>query len=423
MSDDVPGKGGFSGTSEFSRLLHPQELAVNAGSMLFDHMTRTDATPGRFNETRFQFLNRSASPYFGVVRDLIEEWLSLVPAEHRPDLLGRLQKDNASHCSAFWELYLHEGYRRSGCDIEIHPVVDDSPNRPDFRIHSADGGFYLEAVRVGDNGAKIAADRRLDAVYQVLSDLKIQDFSLSVSTNRMGAAPLATRALRAELIQWVTGLDAGGVSAAIADGRTIDMWALPQLPWRGDGWDLTFTALPVDIARRGVDRSALGAMGFATAGILDNVSGFRKVLEKKHGRYGRLNLPFVIAVESDKEIPTRAYDIDRVLYGLSARRPCDATREPSDLAEEGFWFGRNAWRRGDTPQIITSPGIAPWSIATQPADVWTTLEPAVEVPGQPPWLRRVVVGAESVPAGGADLAAHFGLDLDWVASSPNFDLR
>ena len=53
---------------------------------VFDDIVRTDGRPARYGEGRFEFLNRSASLYFGLVRDLIEEWFSHVPSQHQPGL-------------------------------------------------------------------------------------------------------------------------------------------------------------------------------------------------------------------------------------------------------------------------------------------------------------------------------------------------
>lgn len=68
-----------------------QPVTAYGREVVFDTFDRTDATPARHGESRFAFLNRSASTYFGCVRTLIEEWLSQVPVDHRPDLVGRLR--------------------------------------------------------------------------------------------------------------------------------------------------------------------------------------------------------------------------------------------------------------------------------------------------------------------------------------------
>src|SRR5579875_2612382 len=101
---------------------------------VFDAITRTDATPRRHNEGRFAFLNRSAFQYFQPVRDLIEEWFTHLPPEAKQDVRGALRSDDRQMESAFWELFLHEAYRCSGFDIEIHPELPGTPTRPDFRM-------------------------------------------------------------------------------------------------------------------------------------------------------------------------------------------------------------------------------------------------------------------------------------------------
>jgi hypothetical protein len=306
--------------------------------MLFGNIDRTDRTPKRPGESRFKFLNRSGTEYFGAVRELMEDWLSHVPAGDRSDLVGALRADDRQHESAFWELYLHEAYVRAGCQVQIHPDVPGTSNHPDFHVTLNSGEvFYLEAVGVGQDGSAISRDQRLQDVYRVLEAMKITDFILGLDAFDVGPRPLATGPLRAALRNWLTGLDPQAVGDAV-DAQSLGGFSpLPSFAWEKDGWSLMFHAFPVRDEVRGTPRRALGIMGAGQAHVVDNVTGLRRVLQQKCVRYGVLNAPFVTAVQSNTFIPTRDYEVDRVLYGLASGRPTDPRQEHAGLVEEGFW--------------------------------------------------------------------------------------
>jgi hypothetical protein len=122
---------------------------------LFGHGPRTDRAARSFNEPMCAFIDRSGDPFFAQVRHLMTGWLGHVPSEHVADLRRRLQsEDDAQFESAFWELYLHEAYLRSGYRLTIHPALAGTGHRPDFLIEGDDTRFYLEAVRACAPGGR-----------------------------------------------------------------------------------------------------------------------------------------------------------------------------------------------------------------------------------------------------------------------------
>jgi hypothetical protein len=229
--------------------------------MLFDRTARFDATPAKPDESRFQFLNRSASSYFAYVRSLIEAWLSHVPSEDRPDLVGALRGDNREHEAAFWELYLHEAYRRSGFDIKIYPVLAGATTRPDFYLERGSTRFYVEAVSVGQDPLSNAEDRRLQDVHRVLEELRIEDFIIGLEHYSIGSTALPTRPLRAALRKWLAKLDPDAVTSESLTSPYGGFDSLPEFRWEADGWSLVFHAFPLKTEARGQPRRALGVMG------------------------------------------------------------------------------------------------------------------------------------------------------------------
>ena len=391
--------------------------------MVFDDVPRTDATPARHDEGRFAFLNRSASRYFQHVRDLVEEWFSHLPEGAKNDLRGALRSDDRQSDSAFWELYLHEAYLRSGYHIEVHPELTGVAKHPDFRMTRGDAVFYVEAVSVGQDQPAVAEDRRLKTVHQILAELQVEDFALELSTYSVGPQPLATKKLRRELQRWIADLDFERVGDAVQAASAVGLSALPSISWEDMGWVLVFHALPLRQEARGRARSALGMLGPGEAQVVDNVTGISRVLDSKKEKYGQLDAPLIIAVLSNTPYPTRDYEVEQALFGLSAHRPHESIAHPESLVRDGLWLTRTGWRYGDIPQVLTVQGLKPWYVTKVQPRLWETLEPGAVMPGQPAWLARMDLTVEARPLSAPPMAVCFGLADDWPGMiEPDFDL-
>jgi hypothetical protein len=118
--------------------------------MLFTDRQRTDASPRRHDETLAAFLERVAGAYWDRVRHVLESWLERVGEEARNDLVGRLlDSDHRQHRSAYWELYLHESFRRGGWEVVPHPDIGRG-SRPDFQLHRDGDTVLVEAFVVSE---------------------------------------------------------------------------------------------------------------------------------------------------------------------------------------------------------------------------------------------------------------------------------
>jgi hypothetical protein len=68
-------------------------------------------------------------------------------------------------------LYLRALFEARGYDVEIHPPVADSANRPDFLVSGAEGSFYVEAITIGLSPEKDAEQKRLLTLLDVFMDV------------------------------------------------------------------------------------------------------------------------------------------------------------------------------------------------------------------------------------------------------------
>ncbi|MFI7081963.1 hypothetical protein ACIBO1_32240 [Micromonospora sp. NPDC049903] len=380
---------------------------------IFDDFIRTDHSPRKLNEVEYAFLNRSARLPFAEVRRLLTEWVDQYPSSERNSLIKSMQAgDDHEFESAFWELYLHEAYRRAGYSITVHPEVLGSSKRPDFLIDNGESRFYLEAVRASIATRALAEERRLSDVHAVLEKLPADTFKISFAYDSIGLRPLATTKLRNQLSQWLASLDPHAVSAAFAANPSRH--TLPRRAFKEDCWSLTFAALPLRPDTFGKGGQLVGLFGPRRAAGVDNVTPLIRAVGAKANRYGKLNAPLIVAVMANTEYPTRDYDIQRVLYGLSAAIPRQASECPSDLYQNGHWLTRKGWRRGHAPQVITTSNLKPWRVANVQPSLWTTLEPGVNIPLQPRWLAPVSVDTpEPTVSPAQPINELFGLPENW----------
>jgi len=379
---------------------------------LFDHGVRTDESRREDNEGVFAFLGRSARPSSGEVRWLLEDWLSHVPDwADRNHLRGTLasRKDDESFESGFWELYLHEAYRRSGYTVTIHPNVPGERTHPDFLVEGHGSRFYLEAVRVGTSPARRGQAQRLADVRTKLRAQRAGQFILSVTCHAIGPSALKTGELIAFLDRWLTSLSQEAAEGS--DDAELPRQRRPRTRWPGtpseNGWSFEFEAIPLSPPMQGTSLPLVGAF---TGSIADTASvspPLRRALETKAARYGR-DLPLVIAVLSNTALGTGDDDVGRALFGTHP-----STASPAGRSRPGLWRDGKGWRHDHVVQVIAAQDLYPWSITRQQPRVWANPRPraTLAVPTQPGWLRRVQVDeghlavADVLPA--ADPAAQF----------------
>jgi hypothetical protein len=403
----------FTQASRYLGEQHP-ELAETT---LFRDEPRTDRTAKRFNEPAYAFLNRSADPRIAEIRALMTSWLSNVPAKDQPDVRRQLKsKKDAQFESAFWELYLHEAYYRSGYSVTIHPPLNGTGRHPDFLVEGHGSRFYLEAVRACASGDEISQNKMLEDVRQLLDPLTAWRFRLDMTTLGLGKKPPNVTHLKRALREWLSGVDTADEDehkAAAARYRPVS-----HLTWRRDGWHFQFAAVPIDLERVRDGQRLVGT--HTSGGWSRDTERIISALSTKADGYGPLDAPLVIAVLSNSEFGTEDYEFETALYGaLIGRRPAAEAAPPDALHVPGHWYCETGWRHANSPQVIAALGLFPWTVAKVRPRLWNTLEPGILPPTQPAWLTPVHVTGPAPQLGPADsMSSLFGLPEPWPTVPP-----
>ncbi len=382
--------------------------------MLFDNVERINGNPSEHGEPLYTFLNRAAGDYWQSVRDVLTEWLSRYPAEEQRTMISRFRRtDRRGFLGAFWELYLHEVFRRLGFEVVLHPEVNGATRRPDFRLQLGTAVTYVEAVTIYEPQAHSIDDARLAPVLDAINNISSPDFRLAVEAYSIGILAPPVKRMCQTLESWVRALDVSAVSRPPSDSTSV-------LRWRHQGWDLRFTLIPRPSRDRGLAGSRAIGVYPGRAGIIDDHQVIRQRLGEKTRAYGRqLRDPFVIALRSYR--PTTDFEeLLTGLFGAACEHPDmirDGVIHRSRLVgANGFWLTNKGVQYQDVSAVLVAFELMPWSVARcQPwliANPWASRPLEIELP-----FNRVAVdtttGEIESRETGFQPPVHFDLPPDW----------
>ncbi|KAF0107818.1 MAG: hypothetical protein FD146_1449 [Anaerolineaceae bacterium] len=334
---------------------------------LFDEIQRVGTEGAGYAEPEFVYLNRTARKEFAQIRDLLEEWFIHYPTSGQLDLRNRFRSPNdCQHKAAFFELFLHELLLRLNCNVILHPSLEGNTKVPDFLVEpQSNYKFYLEAtVATGESTDGASARARENNVYDVMDRLiKSPDYFLWLTVRGAPTTPPPARKLASFVNSQLDILNYDEM-LRIYDLEGYD--SLPSWHFEHDGWQIDIRPTPKKSKARGKVGVRPIGMRSTDFHLVDHRTPIRDSIIDKGRKYGKLDLPYVIAVnaiELADEI-----DIMEALYGkeqFTFNIPDNATaiKEPKlTRALDGAWVSPKGPRYTRVSAILMATRLNTWNI-------------------------------------------------------------
>jgi hypothetical protein len=345
---------------------------------LFDDKERNDTGQIETRESHFAFLNRSAHPKCVYTRSLLEGWMQEYPDAHQKAIWASFRSDrDIQHWGAFFELYCHALLRHLGFTTSVQVVVDEAVNRPiDFLVQENDTPlFYLESTVATGSSAVFMNQRKIRELIDALNVLHNPDIQVSIGIRQESSHNLPLSQICTAVHQWLQTLDPDQV---LEQKRTTTYGKHPQYSWERDGWKISFLAIPRSKEERGTKGQTVLYHGW-TARRVEVQKSLKEAFDEKANRYGKLHLPYVIAVDV-LAIDSFGSNIGEVLFGKEVvlidtqSEKTTLTRSPllpnRPRSENGLWFDRRGQRNQQISAVLLVNDLLPWEIAHKTPVLW-----------------------------------------------------
>lgn len=339
---------------------------------LFPKVARTRLQPCRRGEKLFDFYNECARPGYDEFRLYMNLWLSEIPDAHRSELIARMRAGDREFQSGSIEIFVHAAFRRLGCDIEVHPVVENTNKRPDFGI--LDEGrisAYVEVTTVNPPAAEAAEKNREALIYNAIDRVRLPPGCLlGYDLVKVGSSSPSLGTLVRSIEEWAKENSEAAKQAAVTCRFSVDDWEV-ELDLLGGG------------SKEKYDHS----IGVASGGVGWIAPHFdlRRALDLKSRKYGRLQVPYLTVVadakgqlfgaESTRSALTEAVLGDEVIQFLEGDAAIKLTR-----ANNGFWCGREAPRNTHVSGVMLFPDIGLWGLRSDNLQPVLAINPWAECP-------------------------------------------
>lgn len=334
-------------------------------------------------ETNHEFFCRCGRRDVVAARERLEGWFSRFPEKVKPQWLGRFRGAEVEYKAAFYELYLHELLLLLGYEVEAEvPPPDGRPERIDFLVKK--GGtrlFYVEATVAADEADARAEENRMGTVLDGLDRIDSPYFWLSIETEGdLGTSP-STRVLRKQLERWLARLDADALWAAV---ERDPHHPRPCCEHSLGGMKVRFKAHPKPPAQRGKPtRSPIAYRVGELVRITSDEPIVAAVMDKAE-KYGRLDLPLIVAVNSLDETCSDHMFMD-ALFGTggiqyTATERGEILNERPYREANGALRGPEGWRSRRASAVLLSPSVGPWTCATKTPILFHHPHPEIPLP-------------------------------------------
>ena len=280
---------------------------------LFENKARVDLEYAFHNENDYYFYDRSAREESSKIREVLNNWFINYPVSEQNEMKSRFKK---TFSSAFYELFIHELFRRQGFEVIVHPNVPNSSKKPDFLIRKGGFEFYLEAkVAKEKSHQEEAQENRINYLYDSINKIRSPNFFLDIKELllKSKAQPSAQKLIK--IIEGVLGKhDPDRVAEKM---NNFGYGSAEQIFYEDKDLKTIISLIPkVSSARTSGGGRPIGAYPWESkwGGSEDAI---KTSFSKKAKRYGVLDKPYLICINAPENL-MYVEDVNNVLWGTPA---------------------------------------------------------------------------------------------------------
>jgi len=310
-------------------------------------------------ESDYDFFTRVCDwPDMEKARDRLELWFSHVPCKEKSRIRQTMSRGgNTDFDACFFELFLHQFLLVSGCKPEIHPSLGRQGRKPDFAGCSVTGSdFVMEARVVTDKPDDERSKEKLQGqILDVLDSLSSPHISFAISELAVKSdQPPSLSKIRKFALKQIAAAsdDVASLQGAIweyeEDARV--KLVIRPIPLRKKKWSSNVGIGPTKI-RWGSPEAAIAAQ-----------------LQKKATGYGKIEKPFVIAINVVSEWTNNLESVTKTLLGVPEDvllRAKGSSAIQQHLDSESFWYKDGAPQHR-TVSAVLATRMFPWSVLRAP---------------------------------------------------------
>jgi len=328
---------------------------------VFDDCIRDLSGPSGEATPPFEYLNRSNRVEAERIRQLIEEWATIIPSQHfekwRADFRS---KRSTQHIGAYFELLVAQLYAKSGFDlVNFQPALDGAT--PDLLIASSEGKeFYVECrTRSGAN-----SDLQKSIFLDSINSFCHTSFRVQLESYHAGPQNISGPKAAAAIHTWLDSLDVEEVRSSFNDASNWG-WRRYSRKFTIDGTDFEMIPLPIGEDRSVGGNSRLVGVHGMGVGWCQAKAHIRAEAKKKAKKYQNLDRPLVIALASSESYNIYEDAMEACFGDWQVTVNIETHETKDSLAGNGLFGAPDNGKCEGVIGLLAFQGCTPWNFSSR----------------------------------------------------------
>jgi hypothetical protein len=289
--------GEISCLNAFCPLLEERSLIKMHSSnlLLFDKLRRSNMASKPQSMPFFEFLNTSSLKAASYMRKMLSQWFLGYPAIAKLDLRNRFRsQDDLQHKAAYFELFLYQLLIRMGFTASVHPELLNTKKHPDFLVRSSFGdAFYLEAKFVsGESSEEVGARKLIYQLRDAIREIDCPMYDVTCDWDGLPKGNIEVRKLVSDICEWIQSISFNMVTYWKKHNHSM----LPRKVFDANGAKLIITVYPKICRGPETNKGMSVIVESEPSRHWTFIPHIRSSIKKKCSKFGRLDLPLVIAL-------------------------------------------------------------------------------------------------------------------------------